>query len=169
MPVHRRSPRAFAAALPPPSLGIEPGLASGPIFQTTDVLGAMSTAKELASRFDTMTYDLAFAMGADRCHRMYRAFKAVKDHRATVSADELKGLIVVISAHFAFRHGDASLLQQSSPTVEPLSPTGPVHREATVSKQHAPASVFVTSNGQKAGRTATPQDSCDLPLNCGRV
>jgi hypothetical protein len=147
MPVHRRSASAFAVASPPPSLGNLTRFGSGPIFQTTDVLGAMSTAKELPSRLDAMTYDLAFAMGADRCHRMYRAFKAIKDHRATVSADELKGLIVVISAHVAFRHGDASLLQQSSPTVEPLSPTRPVHREATVSKQHAPAPVFATSNG----------------------
>jgi hypothetical protein len=120
MSVHHSSTSALAAASPPPPRN-RAWFGSGPIFQTADVLGTMSTAKELPTGLDAMAYDLAFAMGANRRHRMYRTLKTVKDHRPAVSADELKGLVVVISAYVAFRHAMPRLLQQSSPAVELLA------------------------------------------------
>jgi hypothetical protein len=68
------------------------------------VLGAICAAIDFAIMLGTVTNNSAAAMGARGCHRVDRTFEAVEGQRPTGLCD-LEGLIVVVAAHVAFRHG----------------------------------------------------------------
>jgi hypothetical protein len=63
----------------------------------------MSTAEKLAANLDAMPYHSALAMLANRRNRLNGTFEAVKCVSRS-SGDQLEGLIVFITADFAFRH-----------------------------------------------------------------
>jgi hypothetical protein len=51
-----------------------------------------------------MPDDLAAAVAADGCHLVDGALEAVEDV-VLAGGDDLEGEMIVVAAHFAFRHG----------------------------------------------------------------
>jgi len=108
------------------------------------MLGAVRAAKELAANLDPMADDLASAVCASRCHRMYRALETVKDQGAALRAYELKDLIILIAGYVAFSHGDAPLLGSATPSAESgwsRSCANPIPKQGVPSKQPPPAGI----------------------------
>src|SRR5207244_4089563 len=75
----------------------------GAVADAALMLGAMSAAKDVAGRLDSMPADLAAAMRARGRHRLHRAVEAVEGHRAA-GAGDLEGLVVIVAADIASGH-----------------------------------------------------------------
>ena len=75
----------------------------------TGFLGAMHTAINLATSFNAVTDYLAITMGTGRCQHINRAFEAVEGPGFS-ARDNLKGLVVIVSANSAFSHNASWLI-----------------------------------------------------------
>src|SRR3989442_1626087 len=65
---------------------------------------AAGAAEELPGGLDAVAGDLAAAVGARRRHAVDRALEAV-EHVALAGRHYLEGLVVLVAAHLALRHG----------------------------------------------------------------
>src|SRR5690349_21029194 len=81
------------------------GLASGAVPDAAFVMGAVRTAIKLAGDFDAVPDDPALAMGAGRRDGVNGALEAVEDHGPAVRAHQLEGLVILVAAYIASRHG----------------------------------------------------------------
>ena len=64
---------------------------------------AVDTTEDLSVGFDAVAHDTAIAMRANRCERMDCALEAIKDVAVSLH-DNLKRLVIIVLADFAFRH-----------------------------------------------------------------
>ncbi len=70
-------------------------------------MGATGAAVESAAMLDTVPYDLAAAMGADRGQGVDRALERVERVRPAIQRHG-EGLVVIIAADLALRHWSTS-------------------------------------------------------------
>jgi hypothetical protein len=76
------------------------------VCSNAGMLGAMRTAINFAVHLDTVSDDVAIAMGALRRQCVYSAFKAVECVALAVG-DDFKRFVVVVAANFTNGHGYA--------------------------------------------------------------
>jgi hypothetical protein len=76
----------------------------------------MSTTIESAVHLDAVADDLATAVLADGCQSVGCTLEAVEDVTLP-GGDDLKGLVVLVSAHFALTHGEPPDAESVTPPV----------------------------------------------------
>jgi hypothetical protein len=97
------TPQSYRAVLPVPQRMPWNGL--HPVVKTFDagVCRTMRAAVKFATRFGTVSDDPATAVSARRGDRVNRTFEAIEGVCAS-ALDDLKGLVVLVSANFAAGH-----------------------------------------------------------------